>query len=77
MDDSKLSKGKLSPIPELLEVQEWDKVRSILKPPPVNKLWKLGDSLNLILNQVKSPCDGDGLEDKEKFWLTICNRVRN
>ena len=77
MDDSKRSKGKLSSIPDLLEVQEWDKVRSILKPSPVNKLWKLGDSLNLILNQVKSPSDGDGLEDQEKFWLTICNRVRN
>ena len=34
---------KMKPIPDLLEANEWDKVRTILKLPPVNKLWNLGD----------------------------------
>jgi hypothetical protein len=37
------SKAKLKPIPGLLEQQEWEQVRQILKKPPVNKLWNLGD----------------------------------
>lgn len=43
LEDLKASKVKLEPIPDLLEQKEWDKVRSILKVPPVNKLWNLGD----------------------------------
>ena len=43
LNDLTLSKEKLATIPALLEEKEWDKVRSILKVPPVNKLWNLGD----------------------------------
>lgn len=43
LDELKECKIKLEPIPEFLEQKEWDKVRSILKVPPVNKLWNLGD----------------------------------
>jgi hypothetical protein len=43
IDDLTSSIDKLRPIPDLLEEKEWDKVRSILKLPPVNKLWNLGD----------------------------------
>jgi len=43
LDELKSSMAKLEPIPDLLEQKEWDKVRSILKLPPVNKLWNLGD----------------------------------
>ena len=43
LDELKESRAKLEPIPSLLEAQEWDKVRTILKVPPVNKLWNLGD----------------------------------
>lgn len=43
VEELKSSKIKMEPIPELLEQKEWDKVRSILKLPPVNKLWNLGD----------------------------------
>jgi hypothetical protein len=42
----KESRDKLKEIPDLLEAKEWDKVRSILKVPPVNKLWNLGDVRN-------------------------------
>ena len=43
LDELKASQIKMQPIPDLLAQQEWDKVRSILKVPPVNKLWNLGD----------------------------------
>lgn len=43
IEDLRVSKEKLQAIPALLEEKEWDKVRSILKLPPVNKLWNLGD----------------------------------
>jgi hypothetical protein len=43
INELKESRDKLKDIPDLLEAKEWDKVRSILKVPPVNKLWNLGD----------------------------------
>jgi hypothetical protein len=43
LEDLRVSKEKMQAIPSLLEEKEWDKVRSILKLPPVNKLWNLGD----------------------------------
>jgi hypothetical protein len=49
LQDLKLSKTKLEPIPDLLEQKEWDKVRSILKLPPVNKLWNLGDGSDYVI----------------------------
>lgn len=52
LDDLRASKAKLEPVPAMLENQEWDAVRQILKTPPVNKLWNLGDvsSLDRLLN---------------------------
>ena len=46
VDDLKTSLQKMDVIPELLDQGEWDKVRTILKTPPVNKLWNLGDVSN-------------------------------
>lgn len=43
VDELKECRIKLEPIPDLLDQMEWDKVRTILKVPPVNKLWNLGD----------------------------------
>jgi hypothetical protein len=43
IDELKDSKVKMEPIVQLLEDEEWEKVRAILKTPPVNKLWNLGD----------------------------------
>ena len=52
------SKEKLAPIPQLLEEKEWDKVRTILKMPPVNKLWNLGDvSGGLFISWVLCSCE--------------------
>lgn len=38
----------LKPLPALLEEEQWDKVRSVLKTPPVSNLWNLGDSKNTL-----------------------------
>ena len=43
LEDLRASKAKMEPIPDLLEKQDWEAVRQILKTPPVNKLWNLGD----------------------------------
>ncbi len=43
VDDLETSLSKMVVIPELLDQGEWDKVRTILKTPPVNKLWNLGE----------------------------------
>ena len=41
--DLKLAREKLTPIPDLLDKADWDAVRTILKTPPVNQLWNLGE----------------------------------
>lgn len=38
----------LQPLPALLEEEQWDKVRSVLKTPPVGLLWNLGESKNTL-----------------------------
>ena len=49
INELKESRDKLKEIPDLLEAKEWDKVRSILKVPPVNKLWNLGDVRMIVI----------------------------
>ena len=41
--DLKVAREKLTPIPDLLDKADWDAVRTILKTPPVNQLWNLGE----------------------------------
>ncbi len=43
VNELETSMQKMVVIPELLDQGEWDKVRTILKTPPVNKLWNLGE----------------------------------
>jgi len=47
------SLSKLQSIPNLLSDQKWDEVRTVLKTPPVNKLWNLGETQNTALKLVK------------------------
>jgi hypothetical protein len=54
-----------------LEQQEWDKVRTILKTPPVNKLWNLGDSQNVILQLAKETGDVELFEVKDELSLAL------
>mmetsp|Transcript_24546 Transcript_24546/g.60194 ORF Transcript_24546/g.60194 Transcript_24546/m.60194 type:complete len:196 (+) Transcript_24546:150-737(+) len=63
--------SKLVEIPSLLENQEWDKVRTILKTPPVNKLWNLGDSQNVILQLAKETGDVELFEVKDDLSIAL------
>jgi len=47
------SLSKLQSIPNLLSDKKWDEVRTVLKTPPVNKLWNLGETQNTALKLVK------------------------
>lgn len=76
-DELSLSKSKLQEIPDLLQAQEWDKVRNILKTPPVNKLWNLGDSQNTVLKLAKETGDVElfELKDELAYNLQMCDQL--
>ena len=69
--------SKLRDIPSLLEQNEWDKVRTILKTPPVNKLWNLGDGQNTLLQLAKQSGNVEWFEIKEDlaYNLQMCDQL--
>ena len=71
------SKVKLEPIPDLLQQQEWEKVRQILKNPPVNRLWNLGDSQNPLISFAKESGDIElfELKDDLAYSLQLCDQL--
>lgn len=71
------SLNKLQPIPKMLEEQKWDEVRTILKTPPVNKLWNLGDSQNTVLKLVKETGNVELFEIKDDlaYNLQMCDQL--
>lgn len=71
------SKAKIQEIPDLLQNQEWDKVRTILKTPPVNYLWNLGDSSNTIMKLAKETGNVDLFEIKDDlaYNLQMCDQL--
>lgn len=75
--DLEASKTKLEQIPDLLEAQKWDEVRSILKTPPVAFLWNLGDSKNTLLQLAKETGDVELFELKEDlaYNLQMCDQL--
>jgi hypothetical protein len=77
IDELTLSQTKLQEIPGLLQQEEWEKVRNILKTPPVNKLWNLGDSQNTILKLAKETGDVELFETKDDVALNLqmCDQV--
>lgn len=76
-DELALSKSKLKEIPDLLQAQEWEKVRTVLKTPPVNKLWNLGDSQNIVLKLAKETGDVElfELKDELAYNLQMCDQL--
>jgi len=70
------SLAKLQPIPKMLEEEKWDEVRTILKNPPVNKLWNLGDSQNTVLKLVKETGNVELFEIKDDlaYNLQMCDQ---
>ena len=76
IDELNNSKSKLQEIPQLLQDQEWDKVRTILKTPPVNKLWNLGDSQNPVMTLAKETGNVELFEMKDDlaYSLQMCDQ---
>ena len=65
------SYAKLSTVPDLLQQSEWDKVRNILKSPPLNLLWNLGDSKNTLVMLAKETGDMELLEAKDELSISL------
>mmetsp|Transcript_9719 Transcript_9719/g.13978 ORF Transcript_9719/g.13978 Transcript_9719/m.13978 type:complete len:194 (+) Transcript_9719:73-654(+) len=62
---------KLKPIPDLLQSNEWDKVRTILKSPPVNNLWNMGDGKNTLLNLARATDAFELIEIKDDLSINL------
>jgi hypothetical protein len=77
IEELQLSQSKLIDVPQLLQDQEWDKVRTILKTPPVNKLWNLGDSQNTVLQLAKETGNVEffELKDEVAYNLQTCDQL--
>jgi hypothetical protein len=71
ISDLETSLEKLKPIPSLLEKNDWDTVRTILKTPPVNQLWNLGDSKNTLQLLAKATDEFDLIDLKDELSVTL------
>jgi hypothetical protein len=71
ISDLETSLEKLKPIPSLLEKNDWDAVRTILKTPPVNQLWNLGDSKNTLQLLAKATDEFGLIDVKDELSLTL------
>ena len=71
IQDLEASLKKLEPIPDLLQKQEWDAVRTILKTPPVNQLWNMGDAKNTLSLLAKATDEFELIEMKDELALSL------
>lgn len=62
---------KIQTIPSLVESLEWDKIRTVLKTPPVNQLWNLGESKNTLTKLAKETGDFDLMEMKDELAISL------
>lgn len=69
--DLEVTRSKLDPIPQLIQNQEWDQVRTILKTPPVNFLWNMGDSKNPVQLLALSTDELDLIEAKDEIAISL------
>lgn len=65
------SLAKLKGVPEMIRAEEWDKVRTVLKTPPVNQLWNLGESQNTIVKLAKATGEFELLEVKDDLAISL------
>jgi hypothetical protein len=77
LEELSASQEKVKTLPGLLKDQEWDKVRTILKTPPVNKLWNLGDSQNTVMKLAKETGNVElfELKDDLAYSLQMCDQL--
>eukprot|EP00584_Thalassiosira_punctigera_P006270 CAMPEP_0172528464 /NCGR_PEP_ID=MMETSP1067-20121228/2857_1 /TAXON_ID=265564 ORGANISM="Thalassiosira punctigera, Strain Tpunct2005C2" /NCGR_SAMPLE_ID=MMETSP1067 /ASSEMBLY_ACC=CAM_ASM_000444 /LENGTH=208 /DNA_ID=CAMNT_0013312375 /DNA_START=16 /DNA_END=642 /DNA_ORIENTATION=- len=65
------SLAKIQTIPPLVESAEWDKIRTILKTPPVNELWNLGESKNTLVKLAKETGEFELVEMKDELAISL------
>eukprot|EP00585_Thalassiosira_rotula_P007366 CAMPEP_0196137408 /NCGR_PEP_ID=MMETSP0910-20130528/5399_1 /TAXON_ID=49265 /ORGANISM="Thalassiosira rotula, Strain GSO102" /LENGTH=202 /DNA_ID=CAMNT_0041397857 /DNA_START=14 /DNA_END=622 /DNA_ORIENTATION=+ len=58
-------------IPSLVEAGEWDKARTVLKTPPVNQLWNLGESKNTLVQLAKETGEFELMEMKDDLAISL------
>ena len=62
---------KLQPIPGLIDTEKWDEIRTILKTPPVNTLWNLGEGVNPVMNVIKATGNVELVELKDELAYSL------
>ena len=62
---------KLQPIPGLIETEKWDEIRTILKTPPVNTLWNLGDGVNPVMKLIKETGNVELVDLKDELAYSL------
>jgi len=62
---------KIQTIPSLVDALEWDKVRTVLKTPPVNQLWNLGESQNTLVKLAKETGEFELMEMKDELAISL------
>ena len=65
------ARRKLDGVPGLLQAGEWDQVRTILKTPPVNFLWNMGDSKNPLSQLAKATDQFELIDLKEEISISL------
>ena len=58
-------------IPSLVDAAEWDKIRTVLKTPPVNELWNLGESKNTLVKLAKETGEFELMEMKDELAISL------
>lgn len=69
--DLDTSLERISTIPPLLESAQWDKVRTVLKTPPVNQLWNLGDAQNTLARLAKETGEMEMMDMKDELAISL------
>ena len=55
----------------LVDAAEWDKIRTVLKTPPVNELWNLGESKNTLVKLAKETGEFELMEMKDELAISL------
>mmetsp|Transcript_27513 Transcript_27513/g.33386 ORF Transcript_27513/g.33386 Transcript_27513/m.33386 type:complete len:215 (-) Transcript_27513:121-765(-) len=77
IEELKASRQKLETVPDLLQQEKWDEVRTILKTPPINYLWNMGDSKNVLVSLAKATDEFEllDLKDELSVSLQMCDQL--
>ena len=71
LTDLQTSLTKITQLPTELQNANWDTARTILKTPPVNQLWNLGESSNTIVKLAKETGEMELLELKDDLAISL------